>query len=450
MKKSAVIFLIILRLAPFAFAETGGIPALEENIPAEYALDDLWRTGLSRSEQVKISEEDIFIAERNRDKALAALLPAATAFGQHTRYSEKKTTGASAGGVAIQPESSSAWGLRLSQSISLGGREITAFGISKKAVDYSAYDLRSVREEYILRIAGSYYDVLKARKGVDIAGANVARLQKYRDEADMRLKVGEVTKTAVLRADAELSGARSDLIRAENILNLAKTVLARIAGIEGNFEVAEPAPGGAGHQDIEISGGVDVLKQTAFSERPEIKSAAIRKNIAGDRVTFARAAYWPNLSLEGTYLRRDENPSSSFFNDESVYALFRIDFPLFEGGLRRAEARESEARRRQADLAYDNLRKTISVEVEDAYFDVQTQAGILRSLGDQLRFARDNYDAVTRQFAFGLASSIDVIDANTLLVDSERQSAMALYDYQFAVLRLKRATGTLLRTVPGG
>ncbi|HQJ09761.1 MAG TPA: TolC family protein, partial [Deltaproteobacteria bacterium] len=57
------------------------------------------------------------------------------------------------------------------------------------------------------------------------------------------------------------------------------------------------------------------------------------------------------------------------------------------------------------------------------------------------------YRGVSRQFEMGLASSIDVIDANNLLVSSERQVASAVYSYQLAILAVEQATGTLLREV---
>jgi outer membrane protein len=54
---------------------------------------------------------------------------------------------------------------------------------------------------------------------------------------------------------------------------------------------------------------------------------------------------------------------------------------------------------------------------------------------------------VSKQFKHGLANSVDVMDANTLLVTAERELINAKYNYQFAILKLKHATGTLLKTV---
>jgi len=417
----------------------------------EYSLEDLYRIALERSEQVGISEQNLVIAKRGKEKALSYLLPGISAFGEYMQYSEDKEVSSGIGSFTIQPKSSTLWGVSIGQSFSLGGKEITNFRISQQAIESNEYDLYTTKEAYILRVAESFYNVLQDSKAVEIARENVRRLTKYRDDARIRLQVGEVTKTALLRAEAELSGAQSELIRTENVLNLAKAVLARVVGIGGDFSLKESAntenlSTGEALYSNELE-PLSSLKAEAMQERSELKSNHIQKLIAEEQIRYAKGSYWPTLSVEGGYIRSDEDPSSPFFNDESIYGMLRIDFPLFEGGLRKAEVGEAEAKKKQADLTYNDLKKQIDIEVESAYLVLQTQIGTLKSLEDQLKFARENYDAVSRQFTFGLANSIDVIDANTLLLESERQLNRAQYNYKLFLLALKRATGTLLKTV---
>jgi outer membrane protein len=405
----------------------------------EYSLEDFYDIALKQAEKIKISEEDLYIYERQKDKALAALLPKLTAFGGYTKYTESKN---STTGVLIQPEDSVSWGLRLDQSFYLNGREIIAFKISKEQIEKSKYDLYAVKEAYIFNVASAYYDVLKAKKTLDIAKANFERLAKHRDAAAIRLKVGEVTKTDLLRAEAELSGARAEVIKAENNLKYAKAVLARIVGIVGDYDIKETA-----YSIEDAFDNLDLLKETAFSERVEIKSLELQRKISEEQVEYFKGAYWPTLSIEGVYARREDSPSNNMVNRESIYGAVKLNFPFFEGGLRKADVREAEAKKRQAELFYDDLKKTIGIEVENAYLDFQTQKGILRSFEDQTAFARDNYNSVSRQYEFGLANSIDVIDANTLLITSEKQLADANYNYQLSLIRLKRVTGQMLKAV---
>jgi outer membrane protein TolC len=82
--------------------------------------------------------------------------------------------------------------------------------------------------------------------------------------------------------------------------------------------------------------------------------------------------------------------------------------------------------------------------VENNYLELIAQKGILKSAQDQLVYAEDNIRAIAKQFEYGLASSLDVIDANNLLISAQKQVADATYNYQFFILRMMRVTGTSL------
>lgn len=409
----------------------------------EYGLDDLYRIALERSERIKISEEDVYIAGTGKDKAKSVLLPKLSAFWNYTKYTEEKRSSA---GSVIQPEDSTYWGLRLDQSVSLSGREVTAFNMSKENIEKSRYDLHSVKEEYLLSVSSAYYEALRAKKALEIAKSNVERLTRHRDASAVRLRVGEATKTTLLRAEAELSGAQSEEIKAGNGLQVAKAVLARVAGLEGAYDLKEAADGSPYAADGKGAETVESLKQAAFSERAELKSLELQKKIGEGQVKYTQGLYWPTLSVEGVYSRKNEDPKSVVYNRESVYGGVKLNFVFFEGGLRRAEVREAESRQRQIMLVYEDRKKSIGIEVENAYLDLVTQKGITEKFEAQAVYAEDNYKAVSKQFEYGIANSLDVMDANTLLVTAERQLADSKYNYQLSALRLKRATGVLLKT----
>ena len=416
-------------------------------LAARYTLADFYRMALQNAERIKISEENLAIAETGKEKAMALLYPRLSGFSTYTRWEDEKYgAGSRIGpytlpGSLIQPRETGTWGVRMEESLSLSGREWTALAISRENILKSAHELDAAREEYLLNVAQAYYSVLKAGKNLEIADANVERLATYRDAAEKRLKVGEVTKTVLLRAEAELSGARSDRMAVRNGLELARAQLKRIAAVQEDFEVAE-----AGETDMEIP-SLDFFQATALSERADLKGLEIQRKIAEDQVRFARGAYWPNLSLTGGYIRTEQSPETSSLNREGINAGAALNFPFFEGGLRVAEVKEAKARERQSQLLYEDLKKAIAVEVQSAYLEMVTQKSILQFLVDQRAFARDNYNAVNRQFEFGLAQSIDVIDANTLLVSAEQKVAEAGYGYRMSILRVKKAAGVLLKEI---
>jgi outer membrane protein len=427
----------ILQMAAGSLAALLFMAAPAIVLAEEYSLDDLYRIALARSEILKVAEENLVISEIGKDKALSFLLPRMTATGGLTQYSEKKFNAA---GNIIQPETASAWGVRLDETVSLSGRELTALGISKQFVTKSGYDVTAVREDYLLRfVASAYYNVLTARKVLEIADSNLERLSKYREAAEKRLRIGEVTKTALLRAEGELSGAKSDRLQAQNSLELAMAVLARNVGIKEAFTIREGVAAESGVPAL------NVFQERAFAMRADLKSLEVQKQIAADQIKYAEGAFWPTVSVSAGYAGADQSPGAGSLVRDSLYAGVGLNFPFFEGGLRKAEVSEAKARERQAALFYEDLKKGIAIEVQTAYLDLVTQKGILQFLDDQVAFARDNYQAVARQFDFGLSNSLDVLDANTLLVSAETKVVSAVYNYRLALLRMKKATGTLLR-----
>ena len=168
----------------------GGVPAAAQ----EYTLEDLYRIGMQKSEKIRISGENVEIADSGKYRALSALLPRATAFGTYTNYTDEKRNATNS---LIQPDRQSVWGARIDENLSLSGREFTSYSLSKDNVEKSRYDFRSYREEFLLSVSLAYFEFMKARKGLEIADSNVERLTKYRQAARTRLKAGEDRKSVV-------------------------------------------------------------------------------------------------------------------------------------------------------------------------------------------------------------------------------------------------------------
>ena len=419
-------------------------------VAVEYTWEDLCRMTLERSEKIKIMEDYVSIARTGKDKKMSALIPKLTAYGSYTDWTESKYSPANAftptlilPGTVIQPNSGTAWGVRLDQSITLNGKEITDYSISKDNIERQQNETNAQKEEYLMTVSAAFYEMLRAQKVLEIANSTVERLTAYRKAAEKRLKVGEVTKTVLLRADGELSGALSDQIKAKNVLDLSRAILARIVGITEDFTLKEKFL-----EDAPLP-PLDSYVAMGLAKRAEMKGVEIEKQMTKDQIRVAKGGYWPILSISGVYGGMDQDPVPSTMNRESAYGQVALNYPFFEGGLRRAEVKEAMIRDRQAGLKMEDLKKTIRIEVETTYLELKNQRGIIKSLEDQLLFAQDNYKAVTRQFEMGLANSIDVMDANTLLVSTERQLTTAIYSHQVFQFRMKRATGVLLTEFTG-
>ncbi|MEZ4604113.1 MAG: TolC family protein [Desulfobacterales bacterium] len=171
-----------------------------------FFLTDFYRLALERSESIKIARNQLSVAEQDVDRAFSALLPNLSAYGDYIRYENESR---------IQPKSGREIGVKLQQQFSVNGREFIILGAAKDTIKEREYDLDAVTEENLFTVATAYYDIVNKRKRLEIAEENVVRLEAHKKAVVTRLRLEDVPKTALLRTEAELSGARSDLVQAK-------------------------------------------------------------------------------------------------------------------------------------------------------------------------------------------------------------------------------------------
>lgn len=400
-------------------------------------LNSLYRMALEQAEQIGIAEENLAIAENLRVQAKSVLIPRLSAMGNYTRYTEDKIVF----GSVIQPEWQGGYGIRLGQSFTLNGREISALRVAERGIDKSRSDLDNIKERYLYSVAKGFYDVAKSRQAVAIAEANVKRLQTHRNAVDARLKLGDVSVTELYRTEAELSDAQAGLIQAKNNLQLNRALLGRLVGSTSALDISE-APDDA--SDDAVS-DLEALRQIALENRSDLKSLIHQEAMAEHTIDYTKGVFWPRVAIEATWMRILQEPES--YLDESAYVGVNLEMDLFDAGLRRAQVSDARRQKHQAELARQDTERQIGVEIEQVWLFWKTQKEAARAYESQLRYATKNYEAVTRLHEHGMANVVEVMDANTLLATAQLQLSDARYNVQLAVLGVERAAGTLLTRI---
>lgn len=398
-----------------------------------YSLQDLCRAADKNAEIIKIADQDLFIAEQEKKRALSVLVPRATAFGNHMNYRNND---------ALSPDANTL-GAKLTQSFTLNGRELIAYDVTKKGIEKAGFSKETIQADYLFQVAQYYFETLSAKRLVEISKAEVERLEAHRNSVQEKLIVGNVTKTALYRAEAELSRSLTDKIVAENRVGQNKAAIVRLTGIEDEFQVST--------EDVkkidEFNFTLEGIKTQALENRYEIKEAEKVLEIATQTVKYEKGDYWPSLSLEGGYKETDLSYTSqgrSIETDkEDAYIQAELVFTLYDGGLRKAQVLQAKANEEKARQGVSLEEKQIVLESKVAFLEFETARNALLNLQDELKSAQENYKAVQMQFAYGMADSIDMMDANTLLVQAEQRISTAEYTYYLAILKVLYTKGEL-------
>jgi outer membrane protein len=194
---------------------------------------------------------------------------------------------------------------------------------------------------------------------------------------------------------------------------------------------------------------LEQIQSQALENRFELKAAQQNLEIAQQTIHYEKGEYWPRVSLETGYRKSDVSYGSSGMgldidsNDEEAYALAELVVTLYDGGLRHAQIKQAEAGKNQAHALLSQTRKDIILESKIAFSEYDTARKALINLADELKSAQENYHAVQMQYQYGLADIVDLMDANTLLVQSERRISNARYALFQTIFRLLYTQGKL-------
>ena len=409
-----------------------------------FSLNQVYGLVRERSETIQIAREGLSVSEQEKIRARSTMLPSIKLDGTYTRYPEE-TVDLGTEVINIQPRANYGLEASIEQQLYAGGKNRAGYRMAKKEIEVAKKDLRLTTEDQLLQAASVFYAVLKSQKELDAEKRNVDRLLEHRRLSELRFQVGEVTETVVLRSEAELAKARADLVSEENNLAVQRKALQILAGLPDDFEVEEP-PLPEIPADSE-----EGLVEIALKNRDDVSRSRIREEIGTDGVSVANGNFLPTLKLEGTYFRRNQDPRSTFFIDESWFVGGVVELSIFEGGLHVAERAQARSRLEQNRLDTFKLKKAVDLDVTSASLTLKAVSRVLESREDQKKFAQENFETLSRQFTFGLATNIDLLDANQILIDAEKDLITATYDRHLAILNLQRSAGLFVsQAMQGG
>ncbi len=436
-----------LQSSPFLGGVPGGT-ATSESIRIT-VLDAIQR-GLEHNLGLLNAQEAASRAEGSRWTALADLLPNVNA-----RVTEnRQTVNLAAYGFPLPAGTPSLVGpfnvfdarVALSQPV-LDLRAINAVRAERHNIAAANYTVRSARDLVVLVVANLYLQSLAATSRVQSAEAQVQTAQAIFDQATNMKTSGLVAGIEVLRAEVQLGSERQRLTAARNEFEKSKLQLARVIGLPPGqpFTISEDLPF-IPFPEITLEQALE----RAYANRPDFLAAQERLKAAEADRQAAVGEWLPSLRVNADYGRIGLTPSSS----ETTYAIAgAVNVPIFNGGRTRGRIIQADADLRSRRSELEDLRAGIDFDVRSAFFDLKASSEQLdvatrsRELaGQQLTQARD-------RFAAGVASNIEVVQAQEAVATASEQYINAVYGFNIAKALLARDLGVaeeMAKQVLGG
>ena len=150
----------------------------------------------------------------------------------------------------------------------------------------------------------------------------------------------------------------------------------------------------------------------------------------------------PRFTITGEYGRQAPTTTDLFGQEHEIYTLQAgVSMPIFAGGRQTSELNAAHARVTQARAHYEQAVLTALNEAADALIAVRSGRDQLAAQAAQTNALRDAYRLAERRYEGGIASYLDVLDAQRSLFTAELALMQVRREYLEATVQLYKALG---------
>lgn len=446
---------------------------------------EVGKTASRTKYSVRAKQAELQAAAARVDQALVSYFPRITVAATYTRLSEVVSGSLGAGGIVgaanLGPLKVDATGAVVDSK----GQPVGAAAFSFPSPPLNSYSFVAALSvpvsDYLLRLSQGYASASRAEKSkrfeaeaealqaaadakiayfnwvrakgqLVVAKEAVEQAKAHVDDANKAFAVGLISKTDVLRLDAQVAAAQQLEAEAGSFVAIAAEQLrvtlhlppdrAMEIGSDVMHEpVVAPAETLAQLQDQGLQRRLEIraLDETILSLK-EVESVA-------------RAGYFPRIDAfaDAVYANPNQRfvPAQNRF-DFSWDAGVRLSWTLNDTFSTIGSAAEAKARVATVTEQKGSLRDGVRIEVASAYADVMKAAPTIEAAERGVVASEENLRVRRELFKQGKTTSLDLVDSETELTRARLRRLDARVGMLVAKTRLEHATGRDVPARPPG
>jgi outer membrane protein TolC len=302
-------------------------------------------------------------------------------------------------------------------------------------LEAARHTYQSARDLVVLVTANLYLEGLAGQARVESARAQLETARALHTQATDLRSAGVVADIEVLRAEVELSTAEQRATRAANDLETSKLNLARVIGLPPGqaFTLVDQVP----YVPVPQTTLEEALDQ-AYRSRPDYLAALERVQAAEAHRQSVAAEALPSAGVTADYGAIGPTISDSH-STFTIAGTLRV--PILQGGHHKSRVAEAEAALKDRQAEADDLRAGIYYDVRTAFLNLGASEAVLRTADRARTLAEDELTQARDRFAAGVASNIEVVQAQGAVALANEQYTSALYQFNVNKALLARGIG---------
>jgi len=421
------IFLILL-FAIFSFNSAQAI-----------SLSDALLEAYNNNPELNAERENLNVSKEDFNISKSEFLPSLTISGSKSSEDTSKNTDRSGANSAVTDVNSKTQSVLIEQKLFQGFAGIAGYEKNKIGLTLAQAKYLKKEQDILFKAVEAYTGLAFAKEKLEINLSNVNLSERQVETDQSRLERGEITLADVAQSESSLAESQAKLIESQNEVLTSRLEYEKVIGplenidnFNNNYEINFEAPSSL-NQAIEIS----------KNNNPDLIISKLEYEQSEKDVTIAKSEFSPSATLSLESSKTDDLSATVDERDkETVKAT--ISWPLFKGGKNFAELNRSKSLKNRKKLLFDYALKSNDADVASAWANLQSTESLLSSVKSQVKAAEIANEGISAEYESGLGrSTLDLIQSNTILLNSKISLANSERNYLLAKFNLLKSIGLL-------
>ena len=327
-------------------------------------------------------------------------------------------------------------GLTVTQTLFNGNQTANRTRAAESQVSGAREGLRVLEQSVLLSAATIYMDYLRDSAIVEVQRSNTRVLEQTLKQTQDRFNVGEVTRTDVAQAEAQLAAGRTQQLTAEANLTTTRSNFRRIIG----NEPSQLAPGSP--VDRFLPGTLPAAVDLSLIENPNVTAAMYGIDVNFLQVKINEGALLPTVTVQAAVQQAYEQTLTTY-RSFGASAIAQLSVPIYQGGAEYSLIRQSKENLAQQRLNLELTRDATRANTVTAWGQLVAGKAQVASAQAQVTASEIALNGVREEAKAGQRTTLDVLNAQQALVNARVALVTAQHDRVVASYAVLNSVGRL-------
>jgi outer membrane protein TolC len=289
----------------------------------------------------------------------------------------------------------------------------------------------------ISQVKQTYLQLLVLNERSNLQLQSLQRNKRALQDSRSLLLQGKALRVDTLRAYTAMKNLEPDLVKLSFAIETGKLRLKSLIGIDSvqridlTDSLVIPAPASL-PQENEV---LDIAR----TNNPEFLSIALQERLTDYQARQASAARLPVVSLVGQYQVQTQTNSLEYSNapyPSTSYVGIQLSVPVFSGFSTNAKVKQAQFSQEQSSLRVKDANERLKTEVHALVADCNESIARIQTTKTVTETAKLSFDIIQYRYTRGVASRLELTDAELALTQAQSNYLEAVYDYLSARIAL--------------